>query len=135
MGTRFMATEEAPIHENVKQQIVDNDERATDLIFRTMRNTAAWPRTPSASRWWSWSAQGAKFEDVRDLVAGARGRSWSTRPATPTPASGRPAMIQGLIHDIPTCAELIHRIVREAEDIIRSRLDGMVGAREAMAAE
>jgi nitronate monooxygenase len=128
MGTRFMATVESPIHENIKQQIVDNDERATELIFRTMRNTSRVAKNVISQQVVALEREGAKFEDVRELVAGTRGRSvyevgdndagiWSA------------GQVQGLIHDIPTCAELIHRIVREAEDIIHSRLDRMAPGR------
>jgi NAD(P)H-dependent flavin oxidoreductase YrpB (nitropropane dioxygenase family) len=129
MGTRFMATVESPIHENIKQQIVDNDERATELIFRTMHNTSRVAKNVISTQVVAMEREGAKFEDVRELVAGTRGRSvyevgdndagiWSA------------GQIQGLIHDIPTCAELIHRIVREAEEIIHARLDRMAGARQ-----
>ena len=128
MGTRFMATVESPIHENIKQQIVDNDERATELIFRTMHNTSRVAKNVISTQVVQMEKEGAKFEDVRELVAGTRGRSvyevgdndagiWSA------------GQIQGLIHDIPTCAELIHRIVREAEEIIHGRLDRMAGMR------
>lgn len=91
MGTRFMATVESPIHQKVKEQIVANDERQTNLIFRTMHNTARVAKNAVSDEVVRIErAGGAKFEDVKDLVAGARGR-WSTRPAIPTTASGRPA--------------------------------------------
>ncbi|MEI7931695.1 MAG: nitronate monooxygenase family protein, partial [Alphaproteobacteria bacterium] len=126
MGTRFMATVEAPIHQSVKEAIVANDERATDLIFRTMRNTSRVARNAVSQQVVELEKAGAKFEDVKALVAGARGRLvyeqgdvdigvWSA------------GQIQGLIHDIPTCAELVSRIVAEAEAIIRDRLDAMLG--------
>jgi len=129
MGTRFMATVESPIHENIKQQIVANDERATELIFRTMHNTSRVAKNVISTQVVAMEREGAKFEDVRELVAGTRGRSvyevgdndagiWSA------------GQVQGLIHDIPTCAELIHRIVREAEEIIHARLDRMAGHRQ-----
>jgi NADH:quinone reductase (non-electrogenic) len=129
MGTRFMATVESPIHENIKQQIVANDERATELIFRTMHNTSRVAKNVISTQVVAMEREGAKFEDVRELVAGTRGRSvyevgdndagiWSA------------GQVQGLIHDIPTCAELIHRIVREAEEIIHARLDRMAGQRQ-----
>ena len=125
MGTRFMATVEAPIHQTVKEAIVANDERATDLIFRTMRNTSRVARNAVSQQVVELERSGAKFEDVKALVAGARGRLvyeqgdvdigvWSA------------GQIQGLIHDIPTCAELVSRIVEEAEAIIRERLDKML---------
>jgi NADH:quinone reductase (non-electrogenic) len=74
MGTRFLATKEAPIHDNVKQALVDQDERATDLIFRTMRNTARVSRNDVSQEVLRIEAEGGKFEDVRELVAGGRGR-------------------------------------------------------------
>ena len=123
MGTRFMATKEAPIHENVKKQIVANDERATNLIFRTMHNTARVAKNAISDEVVAIERRGnAKFEDVKELVAGTRGGSvldkgemdygiWSA------------GQTQGLIHDIPSCAELVARIVTEAESIIRNRLD------------
>jgi NAD(P)H-dependent flavin oxidoreductase YrpB (nitropropane dioxygenase family) len=134
MGTRFMATKESPIHENVKQQMVINDERATDLIFRTMRNTSRVARNAISQQVVELERQGAKFEDVRELVAGTRGKV-VYETGDPDHGIWSAGMIQGLIHDIPSCAELIHRIVSEAEGLIRSRLEGMVGVREAMAAE
>ena len=125
MGTRFMATVEAPIHPHVKQQIVANDERSTELIFRTMRNTSRVARNAISQQVVELERQGAAFEDVRALVAGARGKLvyengdhdhgvWSA------------GQIQGLIHDIPTCDELVSRIVAEAEAIIRDRLNVMI---------
>lgn len=121
MGTRFMCTKESPIHQAIKEQIVANDERATDLIFRTMHNTSRVARNAVSQQVVALEKQGAKFEDVRELVAGTRGRSvyevgdndagiWSA------------GQIQGLIHDIPSCEELVSRIVREAEEIIHGRL-------------
>ena len=74
MGTRFMCTKESPIHENVKEQIVANDERATDLIFRTMHNTARVAKNAISTKVVAMEKEGAKFEDVRELVAGARGK-------------------------------------------------------------
>ena len=134
MGTRFMATAESPIHENVKRQMVENDERATDLIFRTMRNTARVAKNAISQQVVELERGGAKFEDVRDLVAGTRGKV-VYETGDPDHGIWSAGMIQGLIHDIPTCAELIGRIVAEAEEIIRGRLEGMVHSRAAVAAE
>ena len=128
MGTRFMATKESPIHENVKQQMVANDERSTDLIFRTMRNTARVARNAISQQVVELERGGAKFEDVRDLVAGVRGKV-VYETGDPDHGIWSAGQIQGLIHDVPSCEELIHRIVAEAEAIIHGRLDGMVGAR------
>ncbi len=125
MGTRFMATAESPIHENIKRQIVANDERATDLIFRTMHNTARVAKNGISQQVVALERQGAAFEDVRELVAGARGRV-VYETGDPEHGIWSAGQVQGLIHDAPTCAELIGRIVREAEEIIRGRLAGML---------
>jgi nitronate monooxygenase len=126
MGTRFMATAESPIHENVKQQMVVNDERATDLIFRTMRNTARVAKNAISQQVLALEGRGAKFEEVRELVAGSRGKV-VYETGDPDHGIWSAGQVQGLIHDVPTCAELIHRIVAEAEAIIRGRLEGMIG--------
>jgi len=131
MGTRFMATAESPIHENIKQQIVANDERATDLIFRTMRNTSRVARNAVSQEVVARERDGATFEQVRELVAGVRGRV-VYETGDPDHGIWSAGQVQGLIHDVPTCAELVHRIVREAEEIITGRLGGML-ARRAMA--
>ncbi len=127
MGTRFMATAESPIHDNVKQQMVANDERATDLIFRTMRNTARVARNAISQRVLELERGGATFEQVRDLVAGSRGKV-VYESGDPDHGVWSAGQVQGLIHDVPTCADLVGRIVAEAEAIIRGRLAGMIGA-------
>ena len=126
MGTRFCATVEAPIHERVKQFIVDNDERGTNLIFRKFHNTGRVAKNSVSDQVVEISARdGAVFEDIRPLVSGAKGR---TALETGDLDAGLvwAGQVQGLIHDIPTCAELVGRIVRDAESIIVSRLAGMV---------
>ncbi|MEO8114115.1 MAG: nitronate monooxygenase family protein [Phenylobacterium sp.] len=126
MGTRFMATVESPIHQKVKEQIVLNDERATDLIFRTLHNTARVARNAISQEVVAIERRGnATFEDVKDLVAGVRGRV-VYEAGDPDHGIWSAGQVQGLIHDIPTCAELIHRIVREAEEIIQGRLGRML---------
>jgi len=123
MGTRFMVTKEAPIHEKVKQKMVDASELDTSLIYRTLSNTARVFKNSIAEQVINIeSAPGqTKFEDIQQLVQGAKGRElfdtgdldqgiWSA------------GMIVGLIDDIPTCQELISRIVSEAEEIINERL-------------
>ena len=118
MGTRFMATRESSIHENVKEQMVKNDERSTDLIFRTLRNTARVAKNSVSQEVVGIEGKGgATIDDIKHLVAGKRGRVvfesgdvehgiWSA------------GMVQGLIHDIPTVEELVSRIVKEADEII-----------------
>lgn len=122
MGTRFCATVEAPIHDNVKQLIVRNDERATDLIFRKLHNTARVGRNQVSVEVVEILARpGSKFEDVAHLVRGVHGR---TLLETGDLDAGLvwAGQVQGLIHDVPTVRELIHRIVAEAEAIIAMRL-------------
>ena len=131
MGTRFMATKEAPIHEKVKQAMVEASELDTALIYRTLRNTARVFRNGIAEQVLEIEAQPGetKFEDIRELVQGVRGREvysqgdldhgiWSA------------GMVVGLIDDVPTCEELIGRIVADAEKIIEERLAGVTGERE-----
>ena len=119
MGTRFMATVEAPVHDNVKQALVDLSERDTDLILRTLRNTARVARNAISADIIRILDDGGAFEDVRELVAGARGR---TVYETGDLDAGiwTAGMVVGLIRDIPTCAELVSRMVAEAEQLIAS---------------
>jgi len=127
MGTRFCATAEAPIHDRVKQFLIDNDERATNLIFRQFRNTGRVAKNAVSDEVVALSGQpGATFDDVRPLVGGARGR---TALETGEIDAGLiwAGQVQGLIRDIPTCAELVGRIVAEAEILIGGRLAGMLG--------
>ncbi|MGX6448698.1 NAD(P)H-dependent flavin oxidoreductase [Patulibacter sp. S7RM1-6] len=113
MGTRFMATAESPIHAAVKRRIVAHTERDTALLFRTMRNTARVARNAIADEVREIEARGGGFEDVRHLVAGARGRE-VYRTGDTDAGVWWAGMSQGLIHDVPTVAELVDRIVREA---------------------
>ncbi len=122
MGTRFCATVEAPIHDRVKRFILDNDERSTNVIFRNLHNTARVARNSVSDRVVEQLARpGARFEDVAELVRGAHGR---TALETGDLDAGLiwAGQVQGLIHDVPTCAELVARIMREAEDLISNRL-------------
>ena len=126
MGTRFCATVEAPIHDNIKQLLVSNDERATNLIFRTFHNTGRVAKNSVSDRVVALGGEpGAVFEDVRPLVSGAQGR-----PALETGDVDAgliwAGQVQGLIHDIPTCQQLIDRIMHDAETIIRGRLTGFL---------
>ena len=125
MGTRFLCTAESPIHERVKEQIVANDERSTDLIFRTFRNTARVARNSISQQVLEIEGRGGGFEDVRDLVAGSRGRGVYEQ-GDPELGIWSAGQVQGLIHDIPTCEELVTRMVGEARELIASRLGGLV---------
>lgn len=127
MGTRFMATVEAPIHENVKRQIVANDERATDLVYRKFHNTARVAKNAVSQEILRLSQEpDAKFEDIAHLASGARGRLSVMEGGDVEGGIWSAGMAQGLVHDIPTTQELVSRIVREAEGIVRDRLGGMV---------
>jgi nitronate monooxygenase len=126
MGTRFMCTAESPIHENIKRRIVEADERQTDLIFRTFRNTARVARNAISQQVIEIERAGGGFEDVRELVAGVRGRTVYEN-GDPDAGIWSAGLCQGLIHDVPTCAELIERIVTESEAIIVERLAGIAG--------
>ena len=124
MGTRFCATQEAPIHEAIKRFILENDERATNLIFRKFHNTGRVAKNSVSDKVVGLSSvEGATFEDIRPLVSGARGRE---ALETGNIDSGLiwAGQAQGLIHDIPTCGALLEGIVAQAEDIIWSKLAG-----------
>jgi nitronate monooxygenase len=125
MGTRFCATVEAPIHPRIKQFLVDNDERATNLIFRRFHNTGRVAKNSISDQVLTISSRlEATFEDIRPLVAGVKGR---VALETGDLDAGLiwAGQVQGLIHDIPTCEALITRTVAEAELIISNRLAGM----------
>jgi nitronate monooxygenase len=126
MGTRFMATREAPIHEAIKQKIVESDERQTSLIFRTLRNTARVHKNKVAESVVEIERRpGSTFDDLRDLVAGVKGRH-ALEQGELDYGIWTAGLVQGLIHDIPTTAELVDRIMTEAEALIAKRLDGML---------
>ena len=127
MGTRFCATQEAPIHPNVKQKYLENDERGTNLIFRNLHNTARVGKNEVSDEVVRRLREpGATFDAVRELVSGKAGAEL-LKTGDLSKGIFWAGMIQGLIHDIPSCEELITRIVSEAEAIIRGRLAGMLG--------
>lgn len=122
MGTRFCATQEAPIHNNIKQFLVDNDERSTNLIFRLLRNTGRVSKNPVSDQVVDiLKDPSATFNDVAHLVKGADGR---TALETGDISAGLiwAGQIQGLIHHIPTCQELLDTMVGQALEIINQRL-------------
>jgi NADH:quinone reductase (non-electrogenic) len=126
MGTRFCATREAPIHERVKEFLVRNDERATNLIFRKLHNTARVAKNSVSDRVVEiLSKPDAKFEDVAHLVRGAQGREL-LESGDLDKGLVWAGQSQGLVHDIPTVAELIERLMREATAIIDRQLAEMV---------
>jgi len=124
MGTRFIATAEAPVHANVKQALVAADELSTRLIMRPLRNTervlnnAAVEKIREIEK-----AKGADVSigDIYPLVAGTENRK-VLHDGEMDAAAWSCGMVAGLIHDVPTCKELIERIVREAETILRDEI-------------
>lgn len=125
MGTRFVATREAPVHENVKQAMVDNTERDTELIFRPLRNTARVASNSVSREVVSVLDDGGAFEDVQELVAGARGRTRVLEEGDTDGGIWSAGLVQGLIRDIPTVGELVSRIAGGADELIKDRLAGL----------
>jgi nitronate monooxygenase len=129
MGTRFIATKEAPVHEHVKQAIVAASELDTRLIMRPLRNTERVLNNAAVERLLEKEKElGPKitFADIAEEVAGVYPRIMKTGEMD---AGGWSCgMVAGLIHDVPTCKELVDRTMAEAETIIRSRLEGLLSA-------
>ena len=127
MGTRFIATKEAPVHENVKQAILNASELDTRLVMRTLRNTERVLNNPAVERLLQKEKDlGAdlKFEDIIDEVAGIYPKVMID--GEPESGAWSCGMVAGLIHDIPTCKELIDQIMKESEEIITNRLSGFL---------
>lgn len=122
MGTRFMTTKEAPIHDNIKQALVKAGERDTNLMFRTMHNTARVFKNAISNEVVAMERKGAKFEEVRPLVAGARGRQ-ALKEGNIDGGVISAGMVIGLIDDVPSCAELVERIVAECRAHLRAAAD------------
>ncbi|MEJ2531375.1 MAG: nitronate monooxygenase [Halioglobus sp.] len=121
MGTRFLVTREAPIHEGIKQKVVEMDENQTRLIFRSYKNTARVYRNSVADKVAELEEEGADFGQVHHLVSGAnQEKAWSTGDIEAGMVTV--GMCGGLINDIPTCEELVRNIVTDAEQIINDRL-------------
>ena len=121
MGTRFMATKEAPIHQKVKEAIVAGDERSTALILRTLRNTSRVYGNSVAKHAIAMEDEGLGIAEIGPFIAGAKGRLvYETGDLEQGIWSA--GTVMGLIQDIPSCQELVSRIVAEAEQIIRDRL-------------
>jgi nitronate monooxygenase len=127
MGTRFMVTKEAPIHENVKKAIIDATELDTRLVMRPLRNTERVLINPSVQKVLELENElgsDLKFEDIAEEVVGVYPKvmldgeveagAWSC------------GMVAGLINDTPSCDELIKSIISDANEIISGRLAGMV---------
>ncbi|HBC8576198.1 TPA: nitronate monooxygenase [Corynebacterium striatum] len=125
MGTRFLCSQEAPVHDNVKRAIVERNETDTELVMRQLRNTTRVAKNAISAEVNKRLAAGAEFPEIRELVAGKRGRAvyetgdldagvWTCGTA------------QGLIHNVPSCAEIISTITSDAAEIITGRLNSLV---------
>lgn len=121
MGTRFVATKEALVHENVKQALVDHGERDTRLIMRTLRNTERVLHNPTVDKVLEIESKGdTKIEDLIPYVSGMVGKEMldDGDMERGVLAAGQSV---GLVRDIPTCQELLDRIMAEAEEIINEK--------------
>ncbi|GAA1653370.1 NAD(P)H-dependent flavin oxidoreductase [Georgenia ruanii] len=123
MGTRFVATTEAPVHRAVKDQIVANTERDTVIVFRKFRNSARVARNSVSEEILEISArEGATFEDIAHLASGARGRARVLEQGDVEGGMWWASQAQGLIHEVASCREVVDTIVGEARRITRERL-------------
>ncbi|MGM0570463.1 NAD(P)H-dependent flavin oxidoreductase [Marinobacter sp.] len=126
MGTRFLATTDAPVHDTVKQTIVEADELQTRLVMRPLRNTERVMKNAAVDeilRIEKEKGADTQIDDIRHLVTGAKGKM-VLHEGKMDEAAWSCGMVAGLIHDVPSCEELINRIMSEAEGIIRDRLMG-----------
>ena len=129
MGTRFIATKEAPVHENVKQAIVAASELDTRLVMRPLRNTERVLTNEAVERLLEKEkmlGDNLKFEDIIGEVAGVYPKIMTEGEMDAGAWSC--GMVAGLIHDIPTCKELVDRIMSEADEIINQRLSKFMAA-------
>ena len=132
MGTRFIATKEAPVHQNVKQRLVEASELDTRLVMRSLRNTERVLINGAVEKIMDIEGSHGNegdpnelLQQIRPLVAGSER---VLRDGDLEAAAWSCGMVAGLIHDIPTCKELIDKIMEEAEDIISERLEGLLSA-------
>tara|TARA_B100001179_G_C18583678_1_gene401187 strand:+ start:41 stop:1027 length:987 start_codon:yes stop_codon:yes gene_type:complete len=132
MGTRFIATKEAPVHQNVKQRLVEASELDTRLVMRSLRNTERVLINGAVEKIMDIEGSHGNegdpnelLQQIRPLVAGSER---VLRDGDLEAAAWSCGMVAGLIHDIPTCKELIDKIMQEAEDIISERLEGLLSA-------
>jgi NAD(P)H-dependent flavin oxidoreductase YrpB (nitropropane dioxygenase family) len=119
MGTRFVCTQEAAVHDNIKRRIVEFNERDTVLINRTLRNTSRVARNAVSQQVAEIQKDASLgIEAVRELVSGARGRAKSLQGGDIDGGIWTTGQSQALIHDIPTCKDLVANIMRQAEDVL-----------------
>ena len=129
MGTRFVATREAPVHENLKRELVRRSETETRLILRSLRNTERVLRNRAAEKVLEIEGRGnTRIEELIPYVSGLAGKEM-LEDGDVDKATWAAGQCIGLIRDIPTCRELLDRIMAEAEQIIKTRLAGMLPQR------
>lgn len=122
MGTRFVATQEAPVHENIKQAIVDMKETDTSLIFRSYRNTARVYTNDVARKVLEVEKAGGEFGEIHEYVSGKnQEKAWTTGDVNAGMITF--GMCGGLVKNIPTCQQLVEEIVGDAKAIINERLN------------
>ena len=127
MGTRFIATTEAPVHESVKRQIVDNDETDTIVVFREFHNSARVAKNAVSLEIAELSRRpGATFADIAHLASGERGRAEVLRAGDMDGGMWWASQAQGLIHEVASCREVVEKIMGDAEMIVRTRLDAAI---------
>jgi len=124
MGSRFLATREAPIHDSIKQQILQADENSTKLIFRPLRNTLRIFDNSVAKHILEMEAAGKGIDEIGPVASGQKGRIVFEQGSREAGVWAAGISI-GLVHDVPTVEELISRMVREASAIIKERLPRM----------
>ncbi|MAJ83755.1 nitronate monooxygenase family protein [SAR86 cluster bacterium] len=127
MGTRFIATKEAPVHQNVKDALVAASELDTELIMRPLRNTERVLSNAAVSSILEKEKElgdNIQITDILDEVAGVYPKIM--QEGTMEAGAWSCGMVAGLIHDVPTCSELVERIVSDAEEIIKTRLSKFV---------
>jgi len=128
MGTRFVATREAPVHDKVKQALVERDERGTRLALRSLRNTIRVLHNEVVDRILEIEGRPGPtdFSELAPLVSGTSAREEVWEKGNVDGGIFTAGQVMGLIHDVPTVAELVRRIVAEAETIARDRLPSLL---------
>lgn len=135
MGTRFVATREAPVHENVKRQIVRNNERDTVLIFRMFKNTARVARNSVSEEILEISSRpGATFADIAHLASGVRGRDRVLGAGDMEDGVWWASQAQGLIHEVLSARAVVESVVEEAESVIVNELARQIRLTDAVSA-
>ncbi|MCF8111413.1 MAG: nitronate monooxygenase [Desulfobacteraceae bacterium] len=129
MGTRFVATKEAPVHEKIKQALVDHGETDTRLIMRSLRNTERALKNPVVDKVLEIESRGnTKIEDIAPYVSGDRGKKMLESGDTDSGVLSA-GQCMGMIRDIPSCGQLLERIINEAEAVVREKFGKITAGR------